>query len=48
MPIFHKRSGGFALEIGGERVAVDARFSELCNRPFGIASVSDAAQIGFR
>ena len=40
VPIFHKRSGGFALEIGGERVAVDARLSELCNRLFGITSVS--------
>src|ERR1035437_5919238 len=40
VPVFHKRSGGFALEIGGELVAVDARFGELCNHLFGIAAVS--------
>ena len=31
--------GGFALEIGGELVAVDARFGELCNHRFSIAPV---------
>ena len=39
VPIFHEWSGGFALEIGGKLVAVDSRFSELCNHLFGIASV---------
>ena len=39
VPVFHKRSGGFALEIGGEVVAVDARSGELCNHLFCIVSV---------
>ena len=39
-PVFHERSAGFVLDIGGELVTVDARFSELCNHLFSIAPVS--------